>query len=158
MSAKCRPFCSDHFQNEWFWWLVITAVSNYVNKKGGGGAGTSEKTVILLWIPYMRLSARWATELLWQPPEEYICEIVEMLCVWKVSYLILLEIKLLQLRTLHMEVSYLMTYGRARHILVVPKQHWSLTDLYVFACIYRNGHTSHAFNENMTPHPMEYRR
>ena len=27
------------------------------------------------------LSARWATELLWQPPEEYICEIIEMLCM-----------------------------------------------------------------------------
>ena len=43
------------------------------------------------------LSARWATELLWQPPEEYICEIVEMLCVWNVSYCILLEIKFLPL-------------------------------------------------------------
>ena len=46
-------------------------------------------------IGQLRLSARWATELLWQPPEEYICEIVEMLCVWNVSYCILLEIKLL---------------------------------------------------------------
>ena len=45
----------------------------------------------------MRLSARWATELLWQPPEEYICEIVEMLCVRNVSYCLLLEIKLLLL-------------------------------------------------------------
>ena len=45
----------------------------------------------------LRLSARWATELHWQPPEEYICEIVEMLCVWNVSYCILLEIKLLLL-------------------------------------------------------------
>ena len=46
----------------------------------------------------LRLSARWATELLWQPREEYICEIVEMLCVWNVSYCILLEIKLLLLQ------------------------------------------------------------
>ena len=38
-----------------------------------------------------------ATKLLWQPPEEYICEIVEMLCVWNVLYCILLEIKLLLL-------------------------------------------------------------
>ena len=45
--------------------------------------------------PHKGLSARWATELLWQPPEEYICEIVEMFCVWNVSYCILLEIKLL---------------------------------------------------------------
>ena len=43
------------------------------------------------------LSARWATELLWQPPEEYICEIVEMLHVPNVSYCILLENKLLLL-------------------------------------------------------------
>ena len=52
-------------------------------------------TVILLYIT--RLSARWATELLWQPPEEYISKVVEM-CVWNVSYCILLEIKLLPLR------------------------------------------------------------
>ena len=43
------------------------------------------------------LSSRWATELLWQRPEECICEIVEKLCVWNVSYCILLEIKLLLL-------------------------------------------------------------
>ena len=42
-------------------------------------------------ICIVRLSARWATELLWQPPEECICEIVEMLCVWNVSYCIFLE-------------------------------------------------------------------
>ena len=47
-----------------------------------------------------RMWGRWATELLWQPPEEYICGITEMLCVWNVSYCILLEIKLL-LRSLY---------------------------------------------------------
>ena len=35
-------------------------------------------------------------QLLWQPPEEYICDmIVEMLCIWNVFCYILLEIKLL---------------------------------------------------------------
>ena len=49
---------------------------------------------------FFQIMARWATELLWQTPEEYICEIVEMLCVWNVLYCILLEIKLLLLLTL----------------------------------------------------------
>ena len=55
--------------------------------------------VFWIWILILpvRLSARWSTELLWQPPEEYICEIVEMLCVWNVLYCILLEIKLILL-------------------------------------------------------------
>ena len=43
-------------------------------------------------------------ELLWQPPEEYICEIVEMLCVWNVLYCILLEIKLILLLTFSIPV------------------------------------------------------
>ena len=57
--------------------------------------------------PYL-LSARWATELQWQPPGEYICEIVEKLCVWNISYCILLEIKLLLLLPLqkYIKVAY----------------------------------------------------
>ena len=56
----------------------------------------------------MRLSARWASELLWQPPEEHICEItVKMLCIWNVLCCILLEIKLLLLQQFMQPPAYI---------------------------------------------------